>query len=229
MLFFDKPQTSPGLSSRGPQQRAVAIQARDRRGTLSRSKRLDCFGGPRCGPSRNDNHGRKKAFTLLELLVVIAVVAVLSGIVLGVGRRAAESGRNARARAELSLLSAALDSYKLTHGDFPRTDVPARLLQSLIGKRGPTYLPATGRALIESAKFTTTGGLDLFSDETAELLDPWGQPYRYTYKSQVPWTNPSCVLYSAGPDGSDTAALLRGGFLDTAAAGNADNLQANQP
>jgi len=164
---------------------------------------------------------------LLELLVVIGVIAILTGIVIGVGRHASESGRTARARAELAALSTALEAYKLTYGDYPRTDMPARLLQSLIGKRSPTYLPVTGRALIEIARFTTGGALDPFTNEAAELIDPWEHPYRYAYKSQAGWTNPYYVLYSAGPDGLATAALLPGGFPDIAAAGNADNLQAN--
>ena len=159
---------------------------------------------------------------------MLGVVAILTGIVIGVGRRASDSGRTARARAELVALSAALDSYRLAYGDYPRTDLPARLLQSLIGKRGPTYLPVTGRALLETARFTTAGALDPFSNDAAELLDPWEQPYRYAYRSQVPWTNPSYVLYSAGPDGVAVTALLPGGFPDVAAAGNADNLHANR-
>jgi len=172
---------------------------------------------------------REIGFTLLELLVVLGVIAILTGIVIGVGRRASESGRNARARAELAALSAALESYKLTQGDYPRTDLPAHLLQSLIGKRGPAYALVTDRALLETAKFTTAGALDPFTAESAELLDPWEHPYRYAYKSQTPWTNPTYVLYSAGPDGSATATLLTGGFPDAEAAGNADNLHANRP
>jgi type II secretory pathway pseudopilin PulG len=164
---------------------------------------------------------------LLELLVVIGVIAILTGVVIGVGRRASESGRISRARAELAALSAALDAYKLTYGDYPRTDVPARLLQSLIGKRSPTYLPMTGRAVIETARFTIAGALDPLGNESAELVDPWEHPYRYAYKSQAGWTNPSYVLYSAGPDGLASTTLLPGGFPDVAAAGNADNVSAN--
>ena len=170
-----------------------------------------------------------KGFTLLELLVVLGVIAILSSIVLGVGRHAAESGKVARARVELAALSAALDSYKLAYGDYPRTNQPAHLLQSLIGKRGPDYQSLTGPALIETARLTITAGLDPFSDETAELLDPWDHPYRFAYKAQTPWTNPTFVLYSAGPDGSDVATLMSGGFPDATAPGNADNLNANQP
>lgn len=60
-----------------------------------------------------------RGFTLLELLVVIALIALLSGIALGVGRRAVEGGRESRARAELSAWSAALDAFRAARGDFP--------------------------------------------------------------------------------------------------------------
>ena len=197
--------------------------------------------GPRPADERQPYKGSKplqlspgfrrlsSGFTLLELLVVLGVVALLSGIVLGVGRYAAEKGKAARARAELSALSAALESYKLAWGDHPRTNLPDHLLQALIGRRGPENQAANGPSLIEPARFSTAVSRDPFSDPAAVLLDPWEQPYRYAFKSQASWTNPSFVLWSAGPDGKDTPTLLSGGFPDTAAPGNADNLYANQP
>lgn len=169
----------------------------------------------------------KAGFTLLELLAVVGIIAVLTGLVIGAGRRASDTGKSARARAELTAISTALESYKAAHGDYPRTDTPARLLQSLIGRRGPDYQPVVARPLIEAARFVTSGALDPFTNDSAGLLDPWAQPYRYAYKSQTPWSNPSYVLYSAGPDGSESASLLPGGYPDRAATGNADNLFAN--
>ena len=65
--------------------------------------------------------------------------------------------------------------------------------------------------------------------EPGALIDPWDHPYRFAYKSQVPWKNPGYVLYSAGPDGVATDSLRPGGFADPTAAGNADNLYANPP
>lgn len=165
---------------------------------------------------------------MLELLTVIGVIGLLTAIVIGVGRYAWESGRTSRARAELAVLAGALESYRATYGDYPRTDVPARLLQSLLGRRSPAYLPLSGPALLDVARFSVTVGQDPFTSETAELLDPWDHPYRYAYKTQAPWTNPGYVLYSAGPDGAATPALLAGGFPDVAAAGNADNLYATR-
>jgi general secretion pathway protein G len=168
--------------------------------------------------------------TLLELLAVISIIAILAGIVLGVGRRAAEAGRTARAKGELAGLAAALEDYRLHYGDYPRTNGEARLLQSLIGRRGPTDGTIDGRGVLELARFTTAGGLDPFNDTSAELVDPWGQPYVYTYRMPAAgWVNPGFVLYSIGPDGRDAAALLPGGFADSTPPENADNIHANRP
>lgn len=168
-------------------------------------------------------------FTLLELLAVIAVVAILTGIAIGVGRHAVASARLSRARAELLTLSTALESYRAACGDYPRTNDPKHLLQSLLGRRGPDYAVITGPARIELAKFNYTGGLDPQTNESVELLDPWDQPYRYAYKSVTPWSNPGYVLYSLGPDGASNDALLAGGFPDVAAPANVDNVYANRP
>jgi len=170
----------------------------------------------------------RAGFTLLELLAVVAILAILSGLVLGVGRRTIESSKIARAKSELSALAAALESYRQSYGDYPQTDDEARLLQSLIGRRGPQNAALTGRAFIEIAKFTTAGAFDPFTDSSVELIDPWDQRYVYAYKSQTPWTNPGFVLYSLGPDGTDSPSLLPGGFADPGPSVNADNLHANR-
>jgi len=178
----------------------------------------------------------RSAFTLLELLAVLAVLAILASLVIGAGRRVVEHGKSARARVELAVLSAALQSYRRQHGDYPRTTDGALLVQALIGRLGPSGAPlaGAGRVHLETARFSfasataPTAAADPFSDATAVLLDPWGRPYRYAYKSVAPWTNPSFVLYSAGPDGADAPALLAGGFVDEAAPANADNLYAHR-
>lgn len=163
----------------------------------------------------------RAAFTLLELLTVLVIVGLLAGIVIGVGRRAGERGKVARARAELAVLGAALESYRLSHGDYPRTDDASQLLRALLGRRGPdSDRTISGRALIEAARFTIADGM---------LLDPWERPYRYAYQSPAGgWTNPGYVLYSAGPDGIEISRLLAGGFPDASAEPNKDNIHANR-
>jgi len=166
-----------------------------------------------------------RAFTLIELLTVIAIIAVLAGIVIGVGKRASESGKIARTKAELAALSTALESYKRQYGDYPRTgaaanlvigtligtnDGPGILFNALAGKRAPivSLSAIDGRALVDFALFTLAVPTALpETGNTTQLanafLDPWGRRYVYYYKTGGAWSNPSYVLYSVGPDGAN--------------------------
>lgn len=183
----------------------------------------DCDMARRVRPWLN----QRRAFTLVELIAVMAITAVISGFVLGVGRSAGTTGRIARARAELTVLEAGLESYRRVFGDYPRTDRAEDLLQSLLGRRGPTGAPLDTRVLVDLALVTLGGAADPFADDESRVVDPWGQPYRYAYKTTVPWTPAGFVLFSGGPDEMTTAGLSDG-RVDEAAAANQDNVYASR-
>lgn len=65
-------------------------------------------------------HRRSHAFTLLELLTVVAVLAILSGIAIGGVRGARTRAELARARSDLAALVTALEEYKRVFGDYPQ-------------------------------------------------------------------------------------------------------------
>jgi general secretion pathway protein G len=159
--------------------------------------------------------GGGEGFTLSELLVVMAVIAILAGLTFGLMRGATERAHRSQATAELAVLATALESYQRHYGDHPRTASAAELLQALEGRRGPTGLPLEGRIFIEKDRFTT--GPD--ADGVVALLDPWGNPYLYRYEAG----DGGYVLLSAGPDGEVAVDPL-----DPEAATNADNLYANR-
>lgn len=172
----------------------------------------------------------RPGFALLELIAALAIIAVLCGIVISLGQRASTAAKRGRAVVELAAVAAALEEYRRQHGDYPRTDDPAQLLQALLGRRTPGMALSDRPPILESARYHAARAdmpaiaRDPRDDLEAVLIDPWEQPYRYHYRSLMPWHNPGYVLYSCGPDRSEAPALVDGGWLDREHPGNADNL-----
>jgi len=60
------------------------------------------------------------AFTLLEMMTVIAVIVILTGLVLNLAGFAQRKGALARATGEIQMLMSACESYKSDNGNYPR-------------------------------------------------------------------------------------------------------------
>lgn len=83
------------------------------------------------------------AFTLVELLTSIAVIAILMTLTIGAVRGAKERANIARARGELSALSTALEEFKRLYGDYPQT---GEFGQATATPAGETVGPGTQTA-----------------------------------------------------------------------------------
>ena len=62
----------------------------------------------------------KTAFTLIELLIVIAVIVVLTGLILTTFGYVQKKGARARVETEIAAMSAGCESYKADNGIYPR-------------------------------------------------------------------------------------------------------------
>jgi prepilin-type N-terminal cleavage/methylation domain-containing protein len=176
-----------------------------------------------------------RGFTLVEMLAVIALVAILSGSVLGLAYGAHERTAVARAKAEMAVLALAIEAWRDQYGDYPAASDPAEFYESLTGRRGPQHgvLDPPGHTFIEAGRLTLKT-----ADAVAPgnvLLDPWGQPYHYVYFTRLLGGSltPGYVLFSGGPDGRvkpddppSSGALA--GVPDVSAPENADNVYSNQ-
>ncbi|HVT74668.1 MAG TPA: prepilin-type N-terminal cleavage/methylation domain-containing protein [Lacunisphaera sp.] len=169
---------------------------------------------------------RRAAFTLLELLAVLGLIAILAGIVIGSGRRAIEAGQVARARSELAALAGALEAYRQAYGSYPSVAPDAtvgaaesgrQLYAALTGGRGPALGAAAfarpQRTFVATARFSLA--VREANDAANHFLDPWGNPYHYAFLGTAAgWRNPGFILFSAGPDGMATMPVPHDGILD---------------
>src|ERR1041385_505217 len=63
---------------------------------------------------------RRRGFTIVEVLVVMAIILVLAGLVLATSSYVHNKGARSRAEAEIAAMSAALENYKADNGVYPR-------------------------------------------------------------------------------------------------------------
>lgn len=176
--------------------------------------------------SRPELHNRTNArpgFTLVELLVVIAVILILSGIVFGLSGGIADKQARGKAETELQSIAVALETYKMKYGDYPwlgpdgdgnKTDLYKHLTGQL--KMVPTSTAGSpdinasgdGKPILDPEKMTVSG-----TNDGSYFMDPWGQSYRYYYKSSgsSTWNYPGYILLSVGKDGKiDDDGLSKG-------------------
>lgn len=194
---------------------------------------------------------RRRAFTLIELLTVMAIIGVLAGITFGVVRGVQERAAISQARSELATLAQALEAYKKQYGDYPQTgssggnsgatatatSVEGQLFNALMGKLGPKLDPIQGKQFIEASKFSLqTTNLPSAGNTTSvanAFVDPWGRMYLYYYRTNaagVPaWKQSSYILLSTGPELNLGITVTAAGVInETNNSQAADNIYANR-
>ena len=120
-----------------------------------------------------------KGFTLIELMVVVVILSILAVVVIPRVIDRPDQARVARAKTDISALSAALELYRLDNAAYPTTQ---QGLQALVAR--PTTQP-------EPRNWATGGYMDRIP------RDPWGGEYQYL----SPGVHGAFDLFSYGADG----------------------------
>lgn len=128
---------------------------------------------------------KSKAFTLIEIMLVVIIIGILAAMVIPNLSGRGEQARRAAAKADIeSNLSTALDLYELDNGRYPATD---QGLIALIQK--PTAPPEP----------KSWNGPYLKKKKIPD--DPWGRAYVYVFPGTH--NTDSYDLSSLGPDGAE--------------------------
>ncbi len=140
----------------------------------------------------------KHGVTLVEILVVVAIIAILASIVIGLSTRIDNQSKERGLECTCALLESALQEYREYTGKFPEqpeknfTNVP---LHSEYLYKELHLIPESRKILGEIADSLLKNEYGA-ADTPAEIYDPWGTvlDYRYVAGDNFP------ELVSAGPD-----------------------------
>lgn len=139
-----------------------------------------------CFPKFIDTHmktrwqGRSKAFTLIEIMVVVAILGILAATIVPQFLGTKYEARVSAAKSHIATIGSALEQFNVHMDRYPTADEGLKVL---------TEKPAG-----DSSKWRGPY-LQQMRD------DPWGHPYQYRYPGVHHPT--SYDLWSQGADGAD--------------------------
>jgi prepilin-type N-terminal cleavage/methylation domain-containing protein len=190
----------------------------------ARVLRHSCFGINSSFVIRNPSF--RRAFTLIELIVVVGIIAILSALVLSTVGYARKKAARARAETEIAAISAACESYKADNGIYPQsgdtnTLDPTSNFDSTPPAAGQTNAYSQASLYLYEKLFGATSGTRseipssrsyftfkpnmLYPTDTSldviGLRDPFGNLYGYSTRMAATGSggyNPTFDLWSTG-------------------------------
>jgi general secretion pathway protein G len=106
---------------------------------------------------QNSRRSDRLGFTLMEVLVVVAILVILAGTASVFVFRFLDDAKVDRAKSDVKTIEGVCTAYKLKYGEYPES------LQDLI---------------------TPPNGGKPFLDSADAINDPWGRPYQYNPSGQ---------------------------------------------
>lgn len=178
----------------------------------------------------------RRGFTLIEILLVMAVIAILSTLLFSLFKAAKNGNNKAKARGEIQGLSMACEVYRKTYGDYPCGSTAARtngaqfrkdLFDQLVGrKRIYTVNLSSGGNAIQLLNYTDTklpggstrkmkpflsSGVVTSNDDKSFGLDDTTKAFEF----RDPWDNPYEYRYRVLPGDSTPIQDLSTGSYNT--------------
>lgn len=125
----------------------------------------------------------EQAFTFIEIMVVVAILAILAALVVPRIMGRTDDAKRTAAKVQIRNIEGALQLYKLDNGVYPSTE---QGLRSLVEKPSVGVIPK---------KWKLGGYLPKLPE------DPWGNPYKYLSPVQRGEYKVEYEITSLGTDG----------------------------
>jgi general secretion pathway protein G len=155
----------------------------------------------------------RKGFTLIEVIVVAAIIAILAGILVPMIFNQIDEAKISRAQGDVKSISSAIMVFRKDTGQWPNRTDPATAASNTV-----KVLSSTGAALTPALNWTAPdanlidylGGANTLLYPTAFWkgpymasvdADPWGNTYLVGAKNFEDITGKPVWVISAGPDG----------------------------
>ena len=139
----------------------------------------------------------RQSFTMIELLTVVAIIAVLAGIAVGVANLIADKSAAAKTEGTIKALELALNMYKDKFGHYPAVSIIPNALS--IEKDLPSDAAKFDVSLwkfLDQKLINTSTAID---GTTRYFKDGWNRPL--LYRSPGQYNKTTFDLGSVGPDG----------------------------
>jgi general secretion pathway protein G len=134
---------------------------------------------------RHPDNSKRRGFTLIEILVVIAIITLLAGLTIAnVGKLFGGSQIDIAKLFVNQSMKTPLVTYRLQMGSYPSTEEGLQALVTAPANKADRW---RGPYLAEGTK--------------VPINDPWGEPYLYRYPGTH--NKEGYDLWSKGPDKAD--------------------------
>ncbi len=172
----------------------------------------------------------KKAFTLIEILIVIGIIVLLMGLTTQMLGTVSESQGRTKAKADMALIATGVEAFYNQYESYPRINSinnerqsAGDLYKCLTGKMAikiqnaqimMTDVGKDNRPFVDVSKLTIADPNDPDSTSVdpeksgVYFVDPWGNPYLYFYNTATTmniesstWRSQGFLLLSKGMDG----------------------------
>jgi type II secretion system protein G len=146
--------------------------------------------------------GKRRGFTLIEMLVVVVIISILSALVLAAVSAARTRSKAMASKATITGLEAALERYEGDFGDYPASDADNT------GIAGAENLYECLMTTQKSGPYINKSGdfpsCDPGNKDKPKFCDAWNRPIRYfhhhDYGNKAP-NKHSFRMISDGPNG----------------------------